>query len=64
MTMQAPSDRAGVHKRCLADAGVFLIENVATAGLVEAGVSEFAFVCGSVKFAGATGGLARPLAIL
>jgi kynurenine formamidase len=64
MSTQAPSEIASVHKRCLADAGVFLIENVVTAGLIEAQISEFAFVCAPVKITGGTGGLARPLAIV
>jgi kynurenine formamidase len=64
LSLQAPPDIAGVHKRCLADAGVFLIENVVTSGLIEAQISEFAFVCAPVKFTGGTGGLARPLALV
>jgi kynurenine formamidase len=64
LTLQAPPDIAGVHKRCLADAGVFLIENVVTSALAEAKVSEFAFVCAPVKFQGGTAAPARPLAIM
>lgn len=64
MLSQAPPDLACVHKRCLAQAGVFLMENVRTEALAAAGVSEFAFVCGSVKFVGGTGGLSRPLALV
>ena len=64
LSSQSPADLAQVHARCLVEAGVFLIENVVTAGLVEEGLSEFAFLCAPVKFQGGTGGLARPLAIV
>ena len=64
LTNQQPAELAGVHKRCITQAGVFLIENVRTEELAQAGVTEFAFLCASVKFAGGTGGLARPLALI
>jgi kynurenine formamidase len=64
LSLQAPSELAGVHKRCLTQAGVFLLENVVTAELVLGGITEFAFICASVKHAGGTGGPARPLALV
>ena len=64
MLSQAPPDFACVHKRCIAQAGVFLMENVRTEELVRAGITEFAFIGASVKILGGTGGLTRPLAIV
>lgn len=64
MLSQQADDLARVHVRCLLDAGVYLIENVQTQELADAGVTEFAFVCASVKFEGGTGGPVRPLALI
>lgn len=64
MMSQQPEELACVHKRCLAEAGVYLVENVATQDLASAGAAEFAFICSSVKFEGGTGGPVRPLALI
>ena len=64
MLSQAPPNLAEVHKRCIAQAGVFLMENVRTEELARAGITEFAFIGASVKILGGTGGLTRPLAIV
>ena len=53
-----------VHQHCLVEAGVYLIENLLLAPLVEARVVEFCFVLLPVKFRGATGSPARPIAMV
>lgn len=52
-----------VHQEMLVRRGVFLMENVATERLADAGVSEFAFSFTPVPFRGATGAPANALAI-
>jgi kynurenine formamidase len=59
-----PASILPVHQHCLAEAGVYLVENLATAALIEAAVSTFCFVLSPVKFRGATGSPVRPIAIV
>jgi kynurenine formamidase len=59
-----PASILPVHQHCLAEAGVYLVENLATAVLIEAAVSAFCFVLSPVKFRGATGSPVRPIAIV
>lgn len=58
-----PSVAAPVHQEMLANRGVYLMENVATERLADAGVSEFAFSFTPVPFKGATGAPGAALAI-
>lgn len=53
-----------VHQHCLVEAGVYLIENLLLTPLVDAGITEFCFVLLPVKFKGATGSPARPIAMV
>jgi kynurenine formamidase len=53
-----------VHQHCLAEAGVYLIENLVLDGVLAAGLSTFCFVLLPVKFKGATGSPARPIAMI
>lgn len=53
-----------VHQHCLAEAGVYLIENLALDELIAAGASTFCLVALPVKFKGATGSPLRPIALL
>ena len=53
-----------VHQHCLADAGVYIIENLAMDGILAAGVSTFCIMLAPVKFKGATGCPVRPIAII
>ncbi len=53
-----------VHQYCLADAGVYIIENLMMDGLVAAGINKFCFMLSPVKFKGATGCPVRPIAIV
>ncbi len=53
-----------VHQHALAEAGVHLIENLALDELAAANVAVFCFVLLAVKFRGATGSPARPVALL
>lgn len=59
-----PAVKMPVHQHCLVEAGVYLIENLLLTPLVEAEVSEFCFVLLPVKFKGATGSPARPIAMI
>ncbi len=52
-----------VHQEMLARRGVYLMENVATERLADAGVTEFAFTFTPVPFRGATGAPGAALAI-
>ncbi len=61
---QRPDELACVHMRCITEAGVYLMENVQTEELADAGVTECTFLCSSVKFEGGTGGPVRPLALI
>jgi kynurenine formamidase len=53
-----------VHQHCLAEAGVYLIENIVLDELIAEGIDTFCFVALPVKFKGATGCPLRPVAIL
>jgi kynurenine formamidase len=53
-----------VHQHCLAEAGVYLIENIVLDELIADGIDSFCFVALPVKFKGATGCPLRPVAIL
>jgi kynurenine formamidase len=58
-----PGVAAPVHQEMLVRRGVFLLENVATERLADAGVSEFAFSFTPVPIRGATGAPGAALAI-
>ena len=53
-----------VHQHCLAEAGVYLIENMVMDGVLAAGKSSFCFMLAPVKFKGATGCPVRPVAVV
>lgn len=53
-----------VHQHCLAEAGVYLVENVALDALAKAGIYSFCLSMVPVKFKGATGSPVRPVAIV
>ncbi|MCP5156115.1 MAG: cyclase family protein [Ectothiorhodospiraceae bacterium] len=53
-----------VHQHALAEAGVYLIENIVLDGLVAAGHAEFCFVLLATKYRGATGCPVRPIAMV
>lgn len=59
-----PAVKMPVHQHCLVEAGVYLIENLLLAPLVDAGVAECCFILLPVKFKGATGSPARPIAMI
>ena len=59
-----PVEKMPVHQHCLVEAGVYLIENLLLAPLAEAGVREFCFILLPVKFRGASGSPARPIALV
>jgi len=58
-----PSEMMPVHQHCLVEAGVYLIENMVLDTLAENNVEEFCFILLPVKFKGATGSPARPIAM-
>ncbi len=51
------------HQKFLVEHGIYIMENLNFATLIEARVFEFAFVFGPVPFKGATGSPGRPFAI-
>ncbi len=51
-----------VHTELIPKNGIFIHENIATERLIEAGVSEFAYIFSPVPIAGATGSPGAPLA--
>ena len=53
-----------VHQHALAEAGVYLIENLALDELARDGVANFCFILLATKFRGATGSPVRPVAIV
>lgn len=53
-----------VHQHCLAESGVYLIENMALDEIAATGAQSFCFMLSAVKFKGATGCPVRPLALL
>jgi len=59
-----PTVKMPVHQHCLVEAGVYLIENLLLTPLVDVGIAEFCFVLLPVKFKGATGSPARPIAMV
>lgn len=61
---QHPQVIMPVHQHCLAEAGVHLIENLATEPLLATGATTFCFMLSPVKFKGATGCPVRPIALL
>lgn len=52
-----------VHQELIPRNGIFIHENLATERLVEAGVSEFAYIYSPVPIKGATGSPGAPLAV-
>ncbi len=53
-----------VHQHALAEAGVYLIENLALDELARDGLRSFCFILLATKFRGATGCPVRPVALL
>lgn len=51
-----------VHQELLTKNGIFIHENIATERLIEAGVSEFAYIFSPMPVKGATGSAGAPLA--
>ena len=51
-----------VHQEFIAKNGIFIHENIATERLIEAGVSEFAYIYSPMPIKGATGSAGAPLA--
>jgi kynurenine formamidase len=60
----APAVQMPVHQHCLVEAGVYLIENLLLSPLAAAGIAEVCFILLPVKFKGATGSPARPIALV
>lgn len=52
-----------VHQELIPKNGIFIHENVATERLIEAGVSEFAYIFSPMPVKGATGSAGAPLAV-
>jgi len=61
---QHPEVLMPVHQHCLAEAGVYLVENLVMDGLLEQRATSFCFMLSPVKFKGATGCPVRPIAII
>ncbi len=59
-----PQTMMPVHQHALVEAGVYLIENLASAELVASGHATFCFILLPVKFKGATGCPVRPVALV
>ena len=53
-----------VHQHALAEAGVYLIENLALDELARDGLTSFCFILLATKFRGATGSPVRPVALV
>jgi len=53
-----------VHQHCLAEAGVYLVENLALDALAKAGIHSFCLAMIPIKFKGATGSPVRPVAMV
>ena len=60
----APEVLMPVHQFLLAEAGVYIIENLAMDGVLAAGAASFCLMLAPVKFKGATGCPIRPVAIV
>lgn len=58
-----PDSAFPVHQELLTKNGIFIHENIATERLIEAGVSEFAYIFSPVPVKGATGSPGAPLAV-
>lgn len=58
-----PTAAFPVHQELLTKNGIFIHENLATERLVDAGVSEFAYIFSPVPVKGATGSPGAPLAV-
>lgn len=58
-----PTRAFPVHQELLTKNGIFIHENIATERLVEAGVSEFAYIFSPMPVKGATGSPGAPLAV-
>ena len=52
-----------VHQELMMRNGIFNLENMQLDGLAEDNVSEFLFILTTIRFKGATGSPARPIAI-
>lgn len=52
-----------VHQELIPKNGIFIHENIATERLIEAGVSEFAYIFNPMPIKGATGSAGAPLAV-
>ena len=61
---QHPEVIMPVHQHCLAEAGVYIIENLVMDSLIEREIHSFCFMLSAVKFKGATGCPVRPIAIV
>lgn len=59
-----PEELMPVHQHCLAEAGVYIIENLVMDGVLARGASSFCFMLAPVKFKGATGCPVRPIALI
>lgn len=59
-----PTISMPVHQHTLVDCGVYLIENMALDALAECGRHEVCFLLLAPRIRGATGSLARPIALL
>ena len=53
-----------VHQHCLAEAGVYLVENLALDALAKAGIHSFCLAMIPIKFKGATDSPVRPVAMV
>ena len=58
-----PQDAFPVHRVLLAKYGVYILENMTTHKLVEAGIDEFMFTLGVPRLKGAVQAIINPLAI-
>ena len=59
-----PTKALPVHQHCLAEAGVYIIENLALDELARDGVTSFCLIILPPKMRGATGAPVRPVAIV
>jgi kynurenine formamidase len=61
--LESPESKLHVHEYLLDQAGVYIIENLALAELLDARVGEFLFVALPLRIKGGTGSPLRPIAI-
>ena len=61
---ESPEALMPVHQHCLAEAGVYLVENLALDALAKAKIYSFCLTMIPVKFKGATGSPVRPVAMV